>query len=135
MHRFGIIVLAIAFSTPARIAAQQAARVEVSPAIHVASDSTHFAPFRGAAIGPSAPVATSTRRHHVWVGAAIGAALGAAAGIIASQSVAVGCIRDPCHATRTRIDIAIGIGTLGAIGGGIVGAAVGAILPATVRDK
>lgn len=131
MHRCSIILLAITVSIPARAIAQRELPVQFSPASNVAADSSYLPRFRGAPITPSSPAVASTRGHRVRIGAAIGAAVGAIAGVVGSTFLAVGCAREPCHGTKTRIGLAVWLGSLGALGGGIVGATVGAILPTT----
>lgn len=111
--------LALAQATPASVD---------SGSVHVRRDSVAVAPLDlGTAIA-------ATRGHHARVGAVVGALAGATAGAIGSMYIGVGCRSDPCHATRTRFRIGLWFGSLGIISGGIVGAAVGALIPGGDAD-
>lgn len=78
---------------------------------------------------------TSSRSHHVAVGAATGAVIGVLAGVVGSAFLHVGCTRDPCHDTRGRVGLAVWFGSLGGIAGGVLGAGVGALIPAPVHPR
>lgn len=130
MHLFRSVLIGLALSHPTLAVAQQTSRMLGGPAVHATRDSVAIVRLGGTALrNPSA--VTSTRGHHARVGAATGAVLGAAAGIIGSGFLHVGCERDPCHDGRARLGFALWFGSLGAIGGGILGAAVGAVIPAS----
>lgn len=130
MHPFRSVLIGLALSYPTLAVAQQASRLLVGPAVHAMRDSVGIVRLGEMALrNPSA--VTSTRGHHARVGAATGAALGAAAGIIGSAFLHVGCTRDPCHDGRARLGLALWFGSLGAVGGGILGSAVGAVIPAS----
>lgn len=77
-----------------------------------------------------ADVVMGTRSRHAGRGALVGAIVVGVAGAAASTLYNVGCERDPCDATRTRVYITLFSATEGAAAGAILGGLIGWAWPA-----
>ena len=67
----------------------------------------------------------ATRSQHAKRGGVIGLVTGAVVGAAGSSLYNVGCVNDPCNATRTRVGITVFSAAEGALAGGILGGLVG----------
>src|SRR5262245_5418452 len=106
------LALGFALLCPALLTAQQAP-LRAPSAMHVARDPGHVLSPNRAAVSV-APAATSTRWHHVRVGAVTGALLGAAVGVVVGYSMNAGC--DIAFADcGSRAPIAVWYGSIGAV--------------------
>ena len=69
------------------------------------------------------------RSHHAGRGAVAGALIGGVLGAVGGTFYNVGCVNDPCHATRARVGVMLFSASEGAVAGGLLGSLVGWALP------
>lgn len=77
-----------------------------------------------------ADAVVATRSGHARHGALAGAVIGGVLGAVGGTFYNVGCGRDPCDATRTRVNIMLFSAGEGALAGGILGSLIGWAWPA-----
>lgn len=78
----------------------------------------------------AAHVAVATRSRHAQHGALVGAVLGGVVGAVGGTFYNVGCVEDPCDATRARVGLMLFSAGEGALAGGILGTLIGWAWPA-----
>ena len=74
---------------------------------------------------PGADGVTASRSSHAGHGALVGAVIGGVVGAVGGTFYNLGCERDPCHGSVTRVNVMLFSAGEGALAGGILGSLIG----------